>query len=145
MAVFQASRTRIAAAIALAVASAGCTTPPAAVDDTPGVRTAIRQALVRADGKKAEMQAAAVPASLRSNSLTVIWEGEAAEILKRIAASQQLQFKQSGPMPRLPLPVFIKLNNASLAEALALIGEQCGARADVVLNERSIELRSKLY
>lgn len=135
------------AGMALLAALAGCASKPApvVVDDTPGVRLAIQEALVRADGKKAEMHSAAVPAALHANSLTVVWEGEAAEILKRIAVSQKLKFKETGPSPRLQLPVFIKLRNATLAEALAAIGEQCGARADVVLTDSTLELRAKLY
>lgn len=125
----------------------GCAAPPPVVvaDNTPGVRLSIKQAIARADVQKAAMSDAAVPASLAGNTMTVIWEGDAAEILQRIAAAQRLEFKSTGPIPRLQLPVFVKLRQASLAEALAAIGEQCGGRADVVLTESTIELRSKLY
>lgn len=137
------------AAIALIVAAvlAGCASPQPVEepDNTPGVRMSILQAAERADAKKAQMADATTPASLSGNTMTVIWEGDASEILKRIAAAQKMTFKHTGPQPRLALPVFIKLRNVTLAEALAAVGEQCGARADVVLNESSIELRSKLY
>lgn len=119
--------------------------PVEAPDDTPGVRMSIQQAAIRADAKKAEMADAATPAALTGNTMTVIWEGDASEILKRIAAAQKLAFKHTGPQPRLALPVFVKLRGVTLAQALAAIGEQCGGRADVVLNDSSIELRSKLY
>lgn len=133
--------------LVLAGTLAGCATPKAIPqdDDAPGVRAALQDAFVRADEKKAQMQAAAVPASLQANALTVVWEGDAGEILKRIAASQKLQYKESGPSPRLPLPVFIKLRNATLADALTAVGDQCGARADVILTDSTLELRSKLY
>lgn len=91
------------------------------------------------------MQDAAVPASLNGNTMTVIWEGDAAEILKRIAIAQKLEFRLTGPQPRLPLPVFLKLRQATLTDALSQIGEQCGGRAEVVLTDSAIELRSKLY
>ncbi len=133
----------MAATLALVTA---CAAPPAEVpDNAPGVRLSIKQAIARADEYKTAMKDAAVPASLSGNTMTVIWEGDAAEILKRIAAAQKLEFKVTGPIPRLQLPVFVKLRQASLAEALAAIGEQCGGRADVVLTESTIELRSKLY
>lgn len=137
------------AAIALIVAAvlAGCASPQPVEepDNTPGVRMSILQAAERADAKKAQMADAATPASLSGNTMTVIWEGDASEILKRIAAAQKLTFKHTGPQPRLSLPVFIKLRNVTLSQALTAVGEQCGGRADVVLNESSIELRSKLY
>jgi len=137
------------AAIALVVAGllGACASPMPVEepDNTPGVRMSILQAAVRADAKKAEMADAATPASLSGNTMTVIWEGDASEILKRIAAAQELNFKHTGPQPRLALPVFIKLRNVTLAQALTAVGEQCGGRADVVLNDSSIELRSKLY
>jgi hypothetical protein len=136
-------------AIALIVASVlgACASPQPAEepDNTPGVRMSILQAAERADAKKVQMADAATPASLSGNTMTVIWEGDASEILKRIAAAQKLTFKHTGPQPRLALPVFVKLRNVTLAQALAAVGEQCGGRADVVLNDSSIELRSKLY
>lgn len=137
------------APIALVVAAllGACASPKPVdvVDDAPGVRMSIMQAAVRADAKKAAMADATTPASLSGNTMTVIWEGDASEILKRIADAQKLSFKHTGPQPRLGLPVFIKLRGVTLAQALTAVGEQCGGRADVVLNDSSIELRSKLY
>lgn len=140
---------KIRSAVALAAVGllGGCASPQPVQqpDDSPGVRFSIVQAAVRADAKKAEMADATTPASLSGNTMTVIWEGDASEILKRIATAQKLTFKHTGPQPRLALPVFVKLRNATLSQALAAIGEQCGGRADVVLHDSSIELRSKLY
>ena len=141
--------TKFRSAIALVAVGllGGCASSPPiqTPDDSPGVRFSIVQAAVRADAKKAEMADATTPASLSGNTMTVIWEGDASEILKRIATAQKLTFKHTGPQPRLALPVFVKLREATLAQALAAIGEQCGGRADVVLHDSSIELRSKLY
>jgi len=139
------SHVAITLVVAGLLGACASTTPVEEPDNTPGVRMSILQAAVRADAKKAEMADAATPASLSGNTMTVIWEGDAAEILKRIAAAQKLNFKHTGPQPRLALPVFIKLRNVTLDQALAAVGEQCGGRADVVLNDSSIELRSKLY
>lgn len=138
-------RSMIATVVAALLTACASSKPVEAPDDTPGVRMSIQQAAVRADAKKAEMADSTTPASLAGNTMTVIWEGDASEILKRIAAAQGLTFKHTGPQPRLALPVFIKLRGATLAQALTQIAEQCGARADVVLNDTSIELRSKLY
>lgn len=140
------SKISVLTMVATLVLLTACATPPVEVpDNAPGVRMSIKQAIARADEYKTAMKDAAVPASLAGNTMTVNWEGEAAEILKRIAVAQKLDFKITGPSPRLQLPVFVKLRQASLAEALAAIGEQCGGRADVVLTESTIELRSKLY
>ncbi|MFJ1470274.1 DotD/TraH family lipoprotein [Massilia orientalis] len=140
-------KSRAAIAVILAAVLVGCASPQPVEepDNTPGVRTSILQAAERAEAKKAQMADAATPASLSGNTMTVIWEGDASEILKRIAAAQKLTFKHTGPQPHLALPVFIKLRNVTLAQALTAVGEQCGGRADVVLNDSSIELRSKLY
>lgn len=141
------TKTRSAIALVIVGMLTACASPPplATQDDTPGVRVSILQAAVRADAKKAEMADAVTPASLAGNRMSVIWEGDAAEILSRIAAAQKLNFKHTGPQPRLALPVFIKLRDVTLTDALTAIGEQCGGRADVVLHDSSIELRSKLY
>ncbi|CAN7751649.1 DotD/TraH family lipoprotein [Duganella sp. LjRoot269] len=141
-------RIRVMFAVAIGAVLVGCAAEhpmEKPVDDSPGVRLSIQAAIKRADESKEAMIDATVPASLAGDTMTVIWEGDAAEILKRIATAQKLTFKNTGPQPRLPLPVFIKLRNVTLAQALEAIGEQCGGRADVVLNESSIELRSKLY
>ncbi|WP_447406508.1 DotD/TraH family lipoprotein, partial [Clostridium perfringens] len=71
--------------------------------------------------------------------MTVVWEGEGAEILTRIAAAQKMRFKITGPQPRLQLLVFVKLKDVSLSDAVQAIGEQFGQRADVVLTDDTIE------
>lgn len=142
------TKTRSAIALIVVGFLGACASQPPllpAPDDTPGVRISIMQAAVRADEKKAAMADATTPASLAGNTMSVIWEGDASEILGRIAAAQKLAFKHTGPQPRLAVPVFIKLRDVTLTQALAAIGEQCGGRADVILNDSSIELRSKLY
>jgi ABC-type uncharacterized transport system auxiliary subunit len=88
-----------AIALIIAVVLGACASPQPVKeqDNTPGVRMSIVQAAERADKKKVEMADAATPASLSGNTMTVIWEGDASEILKRIAAAQKLTFKHTGP------------------------------------------------
>lgn len=137
---------RIAALACGIAVVGGCVTPPVidVEENTPGVRSAIDKAVERVDKHKAATKEAAEPAVL-GGRITVIWEGEAAEILSRIAAAQKLDFKITGPQPRLHLPVFIKLNNVTLPEALTAIGDQFGQRANIELFDDRIELRMRMY
>lgn len=135
------------AAMLTCVLLAACAAPaPAPVaDEAPGVRLSIDTALARAQAHKDRAANARVPARLDEGLITVIWEGEGAEILKRIAAAHKLHFKISGPQPRLQLPVFVKLRDVSLVTALEAIADQFGGRADVVLTDDAIELKMRLY
>jgi hypothetical protein len=134
--------------IILAIFVAGCAQQPKAPDNTdllPGVRLSLREAIASVDKQKENTRAAQETADLGASKLTVVWEGEGAEILTRIAAAQKMRFKITGPQPRLQLPVFVKLKDVSLSEAVQAIGEQFGQRADVVLTDDTIELRMRLY
>jgi hypothetical protein len=131
-----------------AISMSGCAAPkPAPAEDSsaPGVHLALKAAMERADRHREKSLAAQVPSDLSQNRMTVIWEGEGSEILKRIASSQGMKFKVTGPQPRLQLPVFIHLKNVTLMEALDGICDQFGGRADVILEDKSIELRMRLY
>lgn len=140
---------RIAAVAAIAsILLVGCQTPPETVivkRDDPGVYDALTGAIKRADEQRAIADAAKQPAVLAGDHLKVIWEGEAKEILKKIAVAQGLQFRVTGPRPALAMPVFINIKSATLNETLAAIGDQLGGRGDVILNDSGIELRTKLY
>lgn len=139
---------RLAIVTVLAALLGACASPAPVVvndDDTPGVRVAIRKAAERADVKKSEMKDAEVPASLTGAALHVRWDGEAAEILQRIALAQGLKFRITGSVPRLQIPVHIDLRNVTLEQALEAIGDQCGRRADVFLTDSTIELHTKLH
>lgn len=135
--------------IVLIGALAACATPAEQVkieDDGPGVRISLQEALRRADEQKMRTEAAQSSANLSASVMSSVnWKGEGADILSRIAAAQQMKFKITGPQPRLALPVFIELRNVTLKEALQVIAEQFGQRADVVLFDDIIELRMKLY
>lgn len=148
----QAQRLKIYRFLAMVIAPilmAGCASvdldPKKNVDSEPGVRSSLESAMARADKQKEQTRSAQEKADLGSGSMTVIWEGEGAEILSRVAAAQRLEFKITGPQPRLQLPVFVHLKNVSLPQALAAIGEQFGGRADVILTDSTIELRMKMY
>ena len=125
----------------------GCATKPVppAADESPGVHMALVSAMQRADAQKTEVASAQNTADFSQRTMTVIWEGEGAEILRRIAAAQHINFKITGPQPRLQLPVFVHLKNVGLKEAIEAIAEQFGDRANVYLGDDVIELRMRLY
>jgi hypothetical protein len=136
----------LATAIGLIAMLSGCAHPPEVKDDyAPGVRLSLKEAMDSVDKQKQATAAAQETANLGSPRMTVVWEGEGAEILSRIAVAQKLKFKITGPQPRLQLPVFVKLKDVTLVEAIQAIGEQFGQRADAVLTDDTIELRMRLY
>lgn len=110
-----------------------------------GVQSLLDAAIRSAEEQKATTNAAQMSANLQAQKMNVTWEGEAAEILKRIADAQHLKFKVTGPQPRLHLPVFIRLRAVTLKEALEAIADQCGGRADIELSDDTVELRMRLY
>lgn len=126
---------------------AGCAqtplvTPP---NDYAGVQVSLHAAMNRVDKQRESTRSAQESANLDQSIMTVIWEGEGAEILSRIATAKKLKFKITGPQPRLQLPVFVHLKNVTLKEAVQAIGEQFGGRADAVLSDEGIELQMHLY
>lgn len=136
--------------LALVSILVGCSTQPKApevnADDLPGVRISIAQAVKTVDEQRMRAKDAQQHADLSQPVMSAVnWEGEAAEILQRIATAQKLNFKITGPQPRLQLPVFIRLRNVTLNDALVAIGDQLGGRADVVLTDTRIELRMRMY
>ena len=134
--------------LALFTLIAGCALQKPAVevnDFVPGVRLSLKEAITSVDKQKAVTRSAQETANLGTGKMTVIWEGEGAEILSRIAIAQKMKFKITGPQPRLQLPVFIKLKDVTLQEAVQAIGEQFGQRADAILTDDAIELQMRLY
>jgi len=134
--------------LALIALAAGCAQqkPAAEANDfVPGVRLSLKEAITSVDRQKEITRSAQESANLGASKMTVVWEGEGAEILSRIAVAQKMKFKITGPQPRLQLPVFIKLKDVTLQEAVRAIGEQFGQRADAILTDDAIELQMRLY
>lgn len=113
--------------------------------ETPGVKILLSEMLDRADKRKELSLQVKQSTDLSGDRMNVLWEGEAAEILSRIAIAKNYKFKITGPKPRLQLPVFVNLKNVSIEEALLAISEQFGERADILLEDHQIELRMKSY
>lgn len=63
------------------------------------------------------------------NLYSVVWYGDAIELLTKMAKDQNMKFKYSGV--RLPLPVSIKSIDANYNDTLSIIKSQIGYRADL--------------
>lgn len=71
--------------------------------------------------------------------ITVRWNGDAPEVLRKIAEAKGLNFSVAGrPVAS---PIAIDATNTDFISVLENIGTQLGARADVVLKSDSLELR----
>ena len=71
------------------------------------------------------------------------YEGDAATLLKRIAAANGRDFEITGTEPRLPLFVHVDARNADLKSVLSDVGAQFGGRADLVLTSSHIKIQYK--
>lgn len=74
--------------------------------------------------------------------ISIAFSGDAAALLKRLAELEGRQFLVTGRHP-VSLPVSLDVKDRPIKEVLYLIGMQVGARADVVLSAKAIELRFK--
>jgi hypothetical protein len=84
----------------------------------------------------------AVPsAKLAGATVSVVWEGDADSLLRRVAQARGLSFKIYGPFPRLPLPVFVNMTDVPFEEFMRDVGHQFGQRADLVLKDAELEIR----
>ena len=77
--------------------------------------------------------------SVSGQLITVHWEGNASEVLRKIAQAKGLTFSESGRP--LPCPVAIDATNTDFISVLKNIGTQLGGRADVVLKTGALEIR----
>ncbi|CUJ50994.1 Uncharacterised protein [Achromobacter sp. 2789STDY5608633] len=80
-------------------------------------------------------------ASFNSDSVSVSFQGSAADLLKAIAASRGLTFKVTGPTPHIPIFVFVEAEGQLFEEFLRDLDKQFGQRADVVWTDNAFELR----
>lgn len=131
--------------IAVAVAAAsigGCATAPAPQPDK-----AIAQQLEKSIERVAEEPAftatadGKAPAVPAGPTVSIVFHGDAGNLLKRIAAARGLGFKAVGPMPRREIFVSVDLKDASFTDFLGEVGGQLGQLADVALTDAGIELR----
>jgi hypothetical protein len=72
--------------------------------------------------------------------VTVVWQGNADDLLRRVAHARGMSFGVYGPYPRQPLPVFVNMSRVAFVEFMKDVGHQFGQRADLVLTDTKIEI-----
>lgn len=133
-----------AAAVALIVALVGCaqTVPVAKTDPAlASVDSAIERSTRDLPEFTASSTSKASAAKEKGPTISLDYAGEGRVLLKRLAAANGMAFAVLGPQPHLPLFVVVNVKDASLRDVLRDIGEQFGERADLVLADKSIEVR----
>lgn len=126
------------------VVLAGCATPPSPVVRQSEVGKALDSAIRRVDAQApytAGPEDKPNEPAFDDGKISVVWEGEAADLLARVAKARSLDFKVYGPYPRPPLPVFVNMKGAEYDEFLRDVGHQLGQRADLVVTDSRIEIR----
>jgi hypothetical protein len=69
---------------------------------------------------------------------TVQWQGDAPEVLRKLAEAKGLRFAIMGRP--VPAPISIDAKNTDFVQVLENIGTQLGGRADVVLKTDALEI-----
>lgn len=136
--------TRLAALAAVAAAT-GCASPPPPppAPEVDPIADRLKASIVEvrslpAFTKNADNKA---PAPAYGALVTASFQGDAAQLLKRIADARGLELKIRGPKPYLPLIVHVDAVNQPIEEFLKDVGYQFGQRADLVLGAGALEIR----
>ncbi len=80
-------------------------------------------------------------ASFATDSVSVSYQGSAADLLRAVAASRGVSFKVTGPTPHIPIFVFVEAEGQRFTEFLKDLDKQMGQRAHVVWGDKGFELR----
>lgn len=136
-------RSAVAATASLLTLLAGCAMPPAPppVDEVSvALEGSIKKVVdtpaftASADGKAPAVQA-------KGPKISIVFHGDAVNLLQRVCAARSLDFKVTGPMPRREIYVGVDMKNASFEEFLAEVGGQMGQIADLAFTDRGVEVR----
>lgn len=132
------------AGIVTAAALAGCASPPEPKPEVDEVRVQLEKSIEKVKAlpeftdsadRKAPQPRADGP------TISVVYHGEATNLLRRIAASRGLGFKVVGPHPRRDIFVSVDMRDVSFEEFLSDVGHQFGQLATLALTDAGIEVR----
>jgi defect-in-organelle-trafficking protein DotD len=117
--------------------------PPPAVDP---IAQRIDQGLAKASSlqeftRGADRAASAPTPAVDRATVTVSFHGDAAQLLRGVAAARGKELRVRGPLPHLPLIVQVNAVGLAYEEFLKDVGYQFGQRADLVLSDGHIEIR----
>lgn len=124
-----------------ACASAPAPQPEKGDAESAGLLTSAIERAKGAPAHTATADAKAPAATMGGGSVTITFAGEAKDLLRQMAATRSLEYKVRGPQPHLPLFVVVDVKSVSFEEFLTDVGAQFGQRADLVLTNKSIEVR----
>lgn len=139
--------TRVAIAT-LVCGVAGCVSQPPAVDATGRMLdsqlndSAQKIDRLLGDISRAGGISAVVPKTghvvVKGDLVTVQWQGDAPEVLRKLAEAKGMKFAVMGRP--VPAPISIDTTNTNFVQVLENIGTQLGGRADVVLKTDALEI-----
>ncbi len=75
---------------------------------------------------------------VKGDLVTVQWQGDAPEVLRKLAEAKGMKFAVMGRP--VPAPIAIDTTNTNFVQVLENIGTQLGGRADVVLKTDALEI-----
>ncbi len=137
----------LAGSIALVIALAGCAGAAGnagTTDAEKAISAQIDSAISQVKdlpGWSVAADASPQPAALGGKFMSGSFQGDAAQLLGVLARSRNMDFRVTGPNPRVPLFVFVDAQGMTFEELLRDVDKQFGQRANVVLGNNVIEIR----
>lgn len=138
------STSSLLAALGVAAALAGCASPPAPEPGVDEVRVQLEESIKKVQAQPeftASADRKAPQARADGPTISVVYHGEATNLLRRIAASRGIGFKVVGPHPRRDMFISVDMRDASFEEFLSEVGHQFGQLATLALTDAGIEVR----
>lgn len=139
---------RLSSAVLGAAALAGCAAPqapaPVAISLVDQQIVAAAQRIQRAQSDlyvSGALDSDTKPGQLEPSSgdaVTLSWQGDAVQLLAKLARDNGSTFSYVGT--RLPLPISVNVENAPLSAVFAMVQSQIGYRARLVTNPGAITL-----
>jgi hypothetical protein len=140
--------TRVALFIAVSGVAGCASQPPVAVDQTGRMLdTQLNESAQKIDRLLGDISRAGGLSSVapktgtvvvKGDLVTVDWQGDAPEVLRKLADAKGLKFAILGRT--VPVPISIDATSESFIDVLQNIGAQLGGRADVVLKSDALEI-----